>query len=322
MPSRRSRAQPQPEEVSPAISTIRVLAARISSPVDMPSPRSKTQAEQASPATSTIRVSKRKSPSPVEEPPKPVKKLKLTYRKQEIQETAATDVADARPKRKSTRPSRYSDLVVEEKPVQRAPSLKKTASPKIASPKAATPEADTTSPARSITSDGDEPTRPSDYGMDFLMSYIEDSPTAVSTPPAAQPQPPKKLKLLPQTKEQSKATTRLASTPQAIAPHIRTSFEATPTTPQELPRTITISSGPMSQGAFASLNTKPAYSPEESPIIDDAPTIIKKLQTAIHALSGLNVPAPSRPLIPEHLPPVKVKSKPGRSKHSGVYCVF
>jgi len=276
----------------------------------MPSLRSKAEAEQISPSTSTIRVSKRKSPSPHEEPLKPVKKLKLTLRRQEVPENTVTEVTDARPKRKSNRPSRYSDQIVEEKPIQKAPTPKKTVSPKTASAKDAPPKAEIVSTAKSITSDEDEePTRPFDYGMDFLMSYIEDSPIAASTPPAAQPQLAKKPKLLPPPKEKSIVTTRLATTPQAIAPHIHASLESVPVTPQELPRATTVSSGPISQGAFASPNTKPAFSPEESPIVDDAPTIVKKLQTAIHALSGLNVPAPSRPLIADHLPAVKVKSK-------------
>ncbi|GAB7338328.1 hypothetical protein MBLNU457_4638t1 [Dothideomycetes sp. NU457] len=296
MPSRRSRAQP--DEVSPALSTIRVLAPKASPSAEMPSLRSKSKVDEVSPADSTIHVSsKRKSPPPVEEPLKPVKKLKLNFRKQDAQETGATEVADARPKRKSSRPSRYSEITIEEKPVQESPSSIKTVSPKVTSVKAVAPGPAPPSPSKSDTSDGEEPTRPADYGMDFLMSYIEDSPTASSTPPPAHPHPPKKIKLLPQPKEKPKVNIRPLSTPQAIAPNIRPSVETTPTTPHQPPQTITISSGPMSQGAMASINTSPAFLPEESPIKDDAPTIIRKLQTAIHALSGLNVPSPPRPLI-------------------------
>lgn len=298
MPSRRSRAQP--DEVSPALSTIRVLAPKEPPSTEMPSLRPKSSPEDISPAHSTIHVSsKRKSPPVAEEPSKPVKKLKLNFRKQDAQDTGATEIADARPKRKLSRPSRYSDLTMEEKPVQKSPSSIKNVSPKVTSVKAADARPTTPFPSESSTSNGEGPSRPADYGMDFLMSYIEDSPTASSTPPPAQAYPPKKIKLLPQPKERPKANTRPLSTPQAIAPNIRPSVEATPTTPQGAPQTITISSGPMSQGAMVSTNTSPAFLPEESPIKDDAPTIIRKLQTAIHALSGLNVPSPPRALIPD-----------------------
>ena len=231
---------------------------------------------------------KRKSPPSPEEAVKPPKKLKLHVRKQpEPEPESENEIAPGRPKRKSTRPARYSDQTD-----RLDMSNKRDNTPN--------PKTNTAIPPAPIEVDddvdGEDETRPADdYGMDFLMSYIEDSPTASANGADASTEPSKKISKAKDTSVPDVTVTPSRTSTPRIPPF---PYEQIPTSGPVRP----IAPGPTPQSVLAPPKMKPAFSPDIPPVKDEPHVMIRKLQSAIHALAGLNIPEPPRPLIP-NLPP-------------------
>lgn len=219
-----------------------------------------------SPAGSTIRVAKRSSVSPIEEP-RP-KKLKLTVRKPS-DEHDDIENARPRPKRKSGRPARYFE--------ESEPSITMV-SPEDSPP----PTTKTTVIEAPAVVETNSEAEPAAYGADFLSMYIEDE----SPPPVARPA----VKRSVETATPTPVTTTAIATPSTTKP-------ATPKKP--------VLAKPIPQTKETQTVSTVPYAVAAPPQVKDSlETLIKKLSIAVHALSGLNIPAPiMRPVSQPQPPP-------------------
>jgi len=274
----------------------------------MPSRRSRSGAGEVSPAISTTPNGKRKSVSPPEEASKPPKKLKLTVRKQEEAETEP-DLTPGRPKRKSTRPARYSDQA-EQHDVSSKPVI-------VQEDSATMIEGNLSAQPADANDNEDDESKPAGYGMDFLMSYIEDSPTS--------PAPASATKVDSSTESEK----RVSIARETSIPTISRSRPATPQIPpspyEPIPNTNlrAITPAPTPPALAALPKAIASLSPDRPPINDEPHIMVKKLQSAIHALSGLNVPSPPRALIADvpiaHQEPQKNGTQMTHSLEGGIY---
>lgn len=179
-----------------------------------------------------------------------------------------------RPRRRSIKPSRFSEVA------------EKATSPSPSPSASDGPPTDARSSVEPTALDGEAP-----YGADFLLAYLDEP--LEPEPKSAVTKSVKKRKSITSQTARSKD-----KTPEAESKGSKKTIKLN-TRPASPPRSR--KSSVPANSEQETRESQPAAAqptqPEEPTIIDDEPIIIKKISHAVHALGNLNIPSPAHPLI-------------------------